>query len=87
VFIPAVSSLYNYLHSPEDDGRRDGRVRMGEEGKGKGREGEKPWHWHTKQRHMMKAEIEDAFRVRKWVVLFLLFCGGAVLVAVWVAVR
>jgi len=45
-------------------------------GKGKGKE-EEPWHWHTKQRHMMKAEMEDAFRVRKWVVVFLL---GAVVV-------
>lgn len=36
---------------------------------------------------MMKAEMEDAFRVRKWVVVFLLCCGGAVLMGVWTAVR
>ena len=40
----------------------------------KGKEDE-PWHWHTKQRHMMKAEMDDAFRVRKWVVVFLLAVG------------
>ena len=60
------------------------------EGKGgvKGKEDE-PWHWHTKQRHMMKAEMDDAFRVRKWVVVFLLAVGvvgifGAVGLVRWV---
>jgi hypothetical protein len=37
---------------------------------------EEKWYWHTKQRHMMKAEIEDAFKVRKWVVMFLFVTGG-----------
>ncbi len=37
---------------------------------------------------MMKAEMEDAFRVRKWVVVFLLALGvasavGAVVVSRW----
>ncbi|KAG4437892.1 hypothetical protein IFR05_006611 [Cadophora sp. M221] len=39
------------------------------------RSGEKdePWHWHTKQRKMMRAEVEDAFRW-DWVVI----CDGVV---------
>jgi len=47
-----------------------------------------PWHWHTKQRKMMRAEVEDAFKVRKWVVGLLIFGGamgavGAVGVVRW----
>lgn len=33
------------------------------EGRGGNREGEK-WYWHSQQRHMMRAEFEDAFRLR-----------------------
>jgi hypothetical protein len=66
-------------------------VKEGErEGKGGvKRKEDEPWHWHTKQRHMMKAEMDDAFRVRKWVVVFLLAVGvvavfGAVGLVRWV---
>lgn len=73
-----MESPYAYVKSPN----------AGKEGKGKGKERERePWHWHTKQRHMMKAEMDDAFRVRKWVVVFLFACGGAVLFGGWAAVR
>ncbi|CZT04647.1 uncharacterized protein RAG0_11039 [Rhynchosporium agropyri] len=52
-------------------GRRSGEV-------------DEPWHWHTKQKKMMRAEFEDALKLRKWVVLFLglvVFSGlGMVLV-------
>lgn len=39
---------------------------------------EEPWYWHTKQRHMMAAEMDEAFRVRKWVLgmLALALVGG-----------
>lgn len=46
-----------------------------------------PWHWHTKQRKMMRAEVEDAFRVRKWVVGLLIFGGAMGVVAVLGVVR
>jgi hypothetical protein len=52
---------------------------------GKGEKEKEPWHWHTKQRHMMKAEMDDAFRVRKWVVVFLVCSGvGVAFCGVWV---
>ncbi len=46
------------------------------DGKGKGG-GEESWHWHTRQRGLMKAEMEDAYQMRKWVVVVLL--GGSVM--------
>lgn len=45
---------------------------------------EEPWHWHTKQRKMMRMEIADAFQMRKWVVVAmvaLLAASGAM--GVW----
>lgn len=83
IYKPAASSPYAYIKSPnkEKDGKGNG---------GKGEKGteEEPWHWHTKQRHMMKAEMEDAFKLRKWVVLVLLAAGvvavfGLVAVVRW----
>lgn len=65
-------SPYDYVKSPEKDA-------PGEKGKKKG--GDEPWHWHTKQRHMMKAEMDEAFKVRKWVVMFLVVSGGTWLLA------
>ncbi|CAL3962332.1 unnamed protein product [Diplocarpon coronariae] len=52
-----------------------------------GRANEEPWHWHTKQGKMMRAEMEDAFKLRKWVVIALvgvLFNG---VMAVWMLGR
>lgn len=40
-----------------------------------GNSGEK-WHLHTKQKKMMKAEMSDAFKIRKWVMVFLVLGGG-----------
>ncbi|KAK0119240.1 hypothetical protein ONS95_008094 [Cadophora gregata] len=52
------------------------------------REKAEPWHWHTKQRKMMRAEVEDAFKVRKWVVVFLVLVavfgvGSLVMMGWW----
>ncbi|PMD19629.1 hypothetical protein NA56DRAFT_646954 [Hyaloscypha hepaticicola] len=84
IYKPAASSPYAYIKSPNKE--KDGKGNGGKVGKGKE---EEPWHWHTKQRHMMKAEMEDAFRLRKWVVLVLLAAGvvavfGLVAVVRWV---
>jgi len=65
--------------SPLSIGRGASRSRS-RDGRSAGITGEKEaWHWHTKQRHLMKAEMEDAFKVRKWVVMFLIVgaCGTA----------
>jgi hypothetical protein len=85
IYKSTPSSPYSYIRSPNS------RSSLYKEGKGKEKEKEKdePWHWHTKQRHMMKAEMDDAFRVRKWVVVFLLSCAvlagfGVVGVLRWV---
>jgi hypothetical protein len=55
-------SPYAYVKSP--DAKEDGERKDGE-----------PWHWHTKQRKMMKAEMDDAFRLRKSVMVFLILAG------------
>ncbi|KAH7417365.1 hypothetical protein BKA64DRAFT_298917 [Cadophora sp. MPI-SDFR-AT-0126] len=73
---------YAYVRSPNLDpnvgqgsrersasGSRSPRRRSGDGVREK--EKDEPWHWHTKQRKMMRAEVEDAFKVRKWVVVFL----------------
>ncbi|KAE9381119.1 hypothetical protein N431DRAFT_476023 [Stipitochalara longipes BDJ] len=72
IWKPAPGSPYSYIKSPNSK-LTNGREKEGKGGV-KGKEDE-PWHWHTKQRHMMKAEMDDAFRVRKWVVVFLLAAG------------
>jgi hypothetical protein len=41
---------------------------------------DKPWHWNTKQKTMIKVEVADAFEMRKRVVL-----GMSVAVAVFAA--
>ena len=51
-------------------------------------EGNEPWHWHTKQRMMMKAEVSDAFKIRKWVLVMLADAGvmgafGAMMFVRW----
>lgn len=48
IFKPVDSSPYSYIGKVEGEGNR---------------EGEK-WFWHTKQRKLMKAEMDDAFRLR-----------------------
>jgi hypothetical protein len=55
-------SPYAYVKSP--DAKEDGERKDGE-----------PWHWHTKQRKMMKAEMDDAFRLRKSVMVVLILAG------------
>ncbi|KAH8762825.1 hypothetical protein BGZ57DRAFT_857886 [Hyaloscypha finlandica] len=66
VYQSTPSSPYSYIKSPNS------QTSLSKEGNEK----EEPWHWHTKQRHMMKAEMDDAFRVRKWVVVFLVACAA-----------
>lgn len=61
------ASPYAYVKSSEKEEIRN---------KGEKKGGDEPWHWHTKQRHMMKAEMDEAFRVRKWVVVFLVLGVG-----------
>lgn len=65
IFKPVSSSPYSYVGKGEGEG---------------GREGEK-WFWHTKQRKLMKAEMDDAFRLRNSVATVLvagLFMGSIV---------
>jgi hypothetical protein len=69
VYKPTSASPYAYIKSPNSQASL-------RNGAGKAKENE-PWHWNTKQRHMMKAEMDDAFRVRKWVVVFLVAFGVA----------
>jgi hypothetical protein len=66
-------SPYAYIKSPDE---KEGKL-GGEREKGKE---EEPWHWHTKQRHLMKAEMDDAFKVRKWVVVFMAAFGLGIVV-------
>lgn len=46
-----------------------------------------PWHWHTKQRKMMKAEVVDALQIRRTVVLVLGCIALAGAVGTFVAMR
>ena len=69
-------SPYAYVRSP-DSGLKDGK------GEGNG----EPWHWHTKQRKMMKAEVADAFRIRKSVLVGLAILGVLGVVGVYGAGR
>ena len=47
-----------------------------------GKEGDaERWYWHTKQKEMMRAEVEDAFLIRKWVVGVLLVWGAGMTLA------
>ncbi|TVY42554.1 hypothetical protein LSUB1_G001208 [Lachnellula subtilissima] len=76
----ADPSPYSYVRSPDlKSESRDGNGNV--EGK------EEPWHWHTKQRKMMKAEMDDAFRMRKSVMVFLMLVGVGIAVAVGVIGR
>lgn len=65
---------------------KDGSGRVGV------KDGEETWYWHTKQRKMMRAEVSDAFRLRKSV-LIVMGCAGfavgvsGVVVGRWVVVR
>ncbi|PQE12680.1 ATP phosphoribosyltransferase protein [Rutstroemia sp. NJR-2017a BBW] len=58
---------YTYIRSP---------YREPPPGREERREDE-PWHWHTKQRKMMKMEVSDAFEVRHTVLAGMLVtvCG------------
>lgn len=63
-------------------------MRDGKGGRG-GKVGkDEPWHWHTKQRHMAKMEISDAFEMRHRVVVALVVAAiGVVLGSVWMIRR
>ncbi|CAG8978396.1 hypothetical protein HYALB_00009982 [Hymenoscyphus albidus] len=64
-------------------GRERGRGDGGVEKKGKGKEkGKGEWYWHTKQRKMMKRELDDAFEMRNGVAVALVFGGLSVLLGV-----
>ncbi|TVY67362.1 hypothetical protein LSUE1_G009504, partial [Lachnellula suecica] len=60
IFKPA--SPYAYIKSPNGQGNEKEREK-------------EPWHWHTKQRKMMKAEMDDAFRIRGYVMVVLAVLG------------
>ncbi|KAI9053523.1 hypothetical protein LZ554_002478 [Drepanopeziza brunnea f. sp. 'monogermtubi'] len=67
VFKGVSGSPYSYVRSPDAREKEKGSPGAGDRGaNGKGRKEEKeePWHWHTKQRKMMRAEMEDAFKLR-----------------------
>ncbi|TVY37696.1 hypothetical protein LOCC1_G007257 [Lachnellula occidentalis] len=69
------ASPYSYVRSPDaksESGVGNGNVQSKEE----------PWHWHTKQRKMMKAEMDEAFRMRESVMIFLVLMGVGIAVAV-----
>jgi len=83
VFKPLPESPYAYVKSPNAEERSRSGTAI-EKGKEKEKE---PWHWHTKQRHLMKAEMDDAFRVRKWVAVFMLLLGLGIAVGGAVLVR
>ncbi|CAG8954372.1 hypothetical protein HYFRA_00005997 [Hymenoscyphus fraxineus] len=57
----------------------DGGVGVEKKG-GKGGNGE--WYWHTKQRKMMKRELDDAFEIRNGVAVVLVV-GGLVVLGGW----
>ncbi|EDN97929.1 predicted protein [Sclerotinia sclerotiorum 1980 UF-70] len=41
----------------------------GQHAEGDRKREEEPWHWHTKQKKMMKMEVSDAFKFRQWVLI------------------
>ena len=69
------TSPYAYISAPD---AKNGTTKS---------KGDEPWHWHTKQRQQMKAEISDAFAVRMWVLYALLGCALSSLVGAWVIGR
>lgn len=67
----------------------DGKGEGGGKGDGVKERGEEEWHWNTQQRKMMKAEVSDAFRIRKGVlvglgVVMLVVLGGVWVIGRWV---
>lgn len=50
---------------------------------------DEPWHWHTKQRKMMRAEVADAFKLRRRVLVVMVagavgWGAGSVVLGRWV---
>lgn len=46
------------------------------------------WYWHTHQRKLMRMEVDDAFRIRRWVLVVMCvtaFVFGAV--ALWAGMK
>ncbi|PSS12802.1 hypothetical protein M430DRAFT_43642 [Amorphotheca resinae ATCC 22711] len=79
------SSPYAYLNSPAArDAKEGGRARATS---GETDREEESWHWHSKQRQQMKAEISDAFRVRKWVLYALVGIAASAVVGAWVMAK
>jgi hypothetical protein len=89
---------YDRVRAPEGQGQgqgqgHDGVIRdsfkRGEKEGARYEHGEGgAWHWHTNQRHMMKAELDDAFRMRNRVAvgilsLVLAFLAGCAWVVGW----
>ncbi|KAJ5032535.1 uncharacterized protein L3040_009136 [Drepanopeziza brunnea f. sp. 'multigermtubi'] len=71
IFKEVSGGPYSYVRSPdarekEKEKGSPGAGDRGANGKGRKKGKEEPWHWHTKQRKMMRAEMEDAFKLRKW---------------------
>ena len=48
---------------------------------------DQPWYWHTKQRKMMKAEVADAFKIRKWVLVSLFAISAGSVFGTFILVR
>ncbi|KAL3417957.1 hypothetical protein PVAG01_10967 [Phlyctema vagabunda] len=68
---------YAYVRSPHP--------KEGASPEGKGTR--EPWHWHSKQKKMMKMEVADAFEIRKWVLTAMLVLGGVLVVVSWIVFR
>ncbi len=64
VYKRVPTSPYAYVRSPNPSSSAVNQP-------GKANVEKEPWHWHSKQRQMMRAEVDDAFRVRKSVVVVL----------------
>lgn len=71
------TSPYAYVRSPNPSSSAVNQA-------GKDNVEKEPWHWHSKQRQMMRAEVDDAFRVRKSVVVVLgTVLLGSLLLSCW----
>jgi hypothetical protein len=81
------ASPYAYVQSPTGEkvgvvGENEFRIKNVTAGSEQQRENER-WYWRTKQKKMMRAEVADAFKIRKWVVAFLACSGVGALLLSW----
>ncbi|KAH8603153.1 hypothetical protein B0O99DRAFT_491003, partial [Bisporella sp. PMI_857] len=66
-----VKTLFHFIiFKPSSASNPYAYVRVSEKAGGDNKNS-KSWHWHTKQRKMMKAEFVDAFKIRKIVLALL----------------